>query len=326
MPVEAFGGGRPVLPAGVAACLAILLATVTSVVTSVATAGAAGAVEAVTPPTTSPGSAPLGAPSRGIDWVTTEVRLTYGGLQRYYLVTQPADRTSGHLPVVVALHGRSVTPQFEETRMDFQEVASPGILVYPAGYGESWNAGLCCSVAYTDDVDDVGFLTTVIHQVLRSEADADPERVYLAGYSNGGRMALTLACREPELFAGVAVYAATSSDPCADVRPASLLVMASTGDTSVTIGPGPSRQTLGTFVQPTVTGQAATYRTADGCTTMSSTSTAGSLSETTWSACTTGRQVGLDLYQGGSHAWPAGDATTPSGQAVMWAWFQHLGA
>jgi poly(3-hydroxybutyrate) depolymerase/peptidoglycan/LPS O-acetylase OafA/YrhL len=261
-----------------------------------------------------------------VGWITTDVSLTYDGLARSYLVTAPREEAGTRLPVLMVLHGRSVTSQFEEARTDFLAVTGPAILVYPAGYAESWDAGLCCSVASADHVNDVGFLTTVLRDVLKGRPDAERSQAYLAGYSNGGRMALTMACDEPQLFAAVAVYAATASEPCATVPAKSFLMVASTGDPELTLGPGGKPQMIGSYAQPTVVGQVEEYRSADHCaaTSSSSTKTPG-LTRTGW-RCADGRHVGLDLYQGGSHAWPAGSATTPSGEAVIWSWFAGLGA
>jgi poly(3-hydroxybutyrate) depolymerase/peptidoglycan/LPS O-acetylase OafA/YrhL len=260
-----------------------------------------------------------------VDWVTTNVSLTYDGLARSYLVTAPPEAAGTRLPVLMVLHGRSVTPQFEEDRTDFKTVTGPAILIYPAGYGESWDAGLCCSVAATDHVDDVGFLTTVLQDVMRSRPDAQRSRVYLTGYSNGGRMALTMACDESHLFAAVAVYAATSSEPCATLPSKSFLMVASTGDPELTLGPGGTPQMLGSYAQPTVVGQVEEFRRADRCAVASSSATTPGLTRTGW-RCADGRRVGLDLYQGGSHSWPAGTSTTPSAEAVIWSWFSGLGA
>ena len=41
---------------------------------------------------------------------------------------------------------------------------------------------------------------------------ADPNRIYLSGISNGGVMALRLACDTPELFAAVGVFLASMPD------------------------------------------------------------------------------------------------------------------
>ncbi len=255
------------------------------------------------------------------DWVTTQENVTVGGLARTYLVVRPRLTSSQPLPVLMVLHGRDVTPQFEEHRTGFPGVTGPAILVYPAGYGESWNAGLCCSTAYNDHVDDVAFLTEVLHDVLRDQPDANGKEVYLAGYSNGGRMALTLACDDGQLFAGVSVYGATASEPCPNPRPTSVLVVASTGDPELTIGPGGTPQTASGYQQPTVVGQVADYRATDSCGTTSSSVTTGAVTVTTWE-CADHRKVGLALYQGGSHTWPAGSGTTPSAEAVMWPWLR----
>lgn len=280
-----------------------------------------------TPPAPITSTPTAAAPSTiAVHWVTTEVTLTYGGLARYYLVTRPAALSGQPLPVLMVLHGHSVTPQYEEQRTAFAHVTGAAIMVYPAGYQESWNAGNCCSPAMSAGVDDVGFLRTVLHQVLASQADADPGRVYLAGYSNGGKMALTLACDDPAAFAGVAVYGATAVSACPKRGPASLLEVASTGDGELTIGPGGTPKSAGAFVMPTVQGEAADYRAVDGCTAATTTAGEGSLTAMTWTSCLGGREVAVDLYAGGSHMWPAGGAGTPSAAEAMWTFFESVGA
>jgi polyhydroxybutyrate depolymerase len=258
-------------------------------------------------------------------WVTTTVDMTYDGLPRYYLVTRPGRPTSEALPVVIALHGSGATPAEEETRMDFPSVAGPAVLVYPAGYQLSWNAGVCCQAAQVADINDVGFLTAVVHAVLGTLPAASAAKVYLAGYSNGAKMAYRLACADPGLFQAVAVYGATPVAACPDLPPTSLLEMASTGDPELTIGPGGTPQVDEGFVEPTVVGEADAYRTADACGAAAATSTEGTLTSTTWT-CPGGRTVTLALYAGGTHAWQYGSGATPSGEEVMWQFFLKAGA
>jgi polyhydroxybutyrate depolymerase len=301
----------------------------TAVAALVAVAVVSGSIVTSRPATPAPitSTPTAAAPSTTVvHWVTTEVTLTYGGLARYYLVTRPAALSGQPLPVLMVLHGHSVTPQFEEQRTAFANVAGAVIMVYPAGYQESWNAGNCCTPAMSAGVDDVGFLTDVLHRVLASQPDADPSRVYLAGYSNGGKMALTLACDDPAAFAGVAVYGATAVSACPNRGAVSLLEVASTGDGELTIGPGGTPKSAGAFVTPTVQGEAADYRVADGCTAATTTAGEGRLTATIWTSCVGGREVAVDLYAGGSHMWPAGGAGTPSAAEAMWTFFESVGA
>ncbi|MHB1534059.1 MAG: CE1 family esterase [Acidimicrobiales bacterium] len=269
---------------------------------------------------------PRAVPPAPVTWVTTYHQIMVGGLSRTYLVTRPSATSAIPLPVLMVLHGVNVTPLFEEQRTNFTSVVGAAILVYPAGYQESWNAGNCCAGAQAARVQDAIFLPAVLHQVLAAQPDADARRVYLAGYSNGGKMALLLACDDPGLFAGVGVYGAVGAIACPGPPPASLVEVASTGDPELTIGPGGTPQKLGAFVEPTVTGEVGAYRSADACQEPGTQAVQGVLVSVTWSQCAGGDRVELALYSGGSHTWPAGGNGTPSGEQVIWAFFRSLGA
>ncbi|MGH9093736.1 MAG: hypothetical protein ACRDXE_01105, partial [Acidimicrobiales bacterium] len=93
-----------------------------------------------------PGSmAPLNGVPAG--WSSSVHRFSSNRLARSYLVLRPTAKTPGRLPVVVVLHGRGLTPAGIERMTDLPEVTGPAILVFPAGYGRSWNAGGCCGQA-----------------------------------------------------------------------------------------------------------------------------------------------------------------------------------
>jgi polyhydroxybutyrate depolymerase len=257
-----------------------------------------------------------------VGWVTTKIDLSFDGIARSYLLSRPAHISAARLPVLVELHGCCVTPAEEEQRSGFMAVAGPAILVYPAGIGESWNAGSCCYPAHAKDVDDVGFLTAVVRQV---EDTIDMGPVYLAGYSNGGKMALTMACARPHLFAAVAVYGAVSAAPCAGPPPVSMLEVASTDDPDLAIGPGSTLHSVGGFVQPTLDAQVDAYIAADKCKETETMTSEGTLTSWLWAHCAAGRRVQLSLYTGGGHGWPRGGNGTPSAEQVMWAFFSATG-
>lgn len=58
----------------------------------------------------------------------------------------------------------------------------------------------------SSSVDDVGFIVSLIQKVQR-EFNVDPERIFIAGMSNGGFLSLRVAYEHSDLFAGVVCMA-----------------------------------------------------------------------------------------------------------------------
>jgi poly(3-hydroxybutyrate) depolymerase len=121
--------------------------------------------------------------------------MSFGGATRTWYVHLPASYDgSKAVPLVLALHGVFNTgdqfaPQSEWTPVSDQQgfivVYPNGGLVYnPTSLG--WN-----SYVYDGSApDDTGFLVQLI-STLESEYKIDPDRIYMAGFSNGGGMANT---------------------------------------------------------------------------------------------------------------------------------------
>jgi polyhydroxybutyrate depolymerase len=257
----------------------------------------------------------LAVPAAAAGWITTTVSFTSGGRTRLYLVERPAEPGSASLPVVVELHGCCTTPSFELTRSGFETAARGAILVFPAGYQEVWNAGACCG---DSQADDVSFIAAVVERVLASSPRADPSRVYLVGYSNGGRMAYRVACERPGLFAAVAVFGAVDAFACGHRSPVPILLAAGTDDPELVVTYGFAHVVNG-YAEPTLTQEALSAAVANGCARSTVTSSA-TVSTTTWAACSSGSPVVLMRYLGAAHDWPAGMA------AVMWRFFTGIAA
>lgn len=115
--------------------------------------------------------------------------------------------------------------------------AQEGFLVaYPDGFEGHWNdcRKAASYSARLRDVDDVAFLRALVAR-LAQEYRVDPQRVYVAGYSNGGQMAFRLAAEAPGLPAAIATVAAslptTENDACRPVeRPTAALLINGTRD------------------------------------------------------------------------------------------------
>jgi polyhydroxybutyrate depolymerase len=258
------------------------------------------------------------------NWVTSNQTLTVGGIARRYLVVRPATVSKAALPVVVVLHGRNATPEIEEQRTGFTGIAGPAILVYPAGYQESWNAGACCAGAHDAGVDDVAFINDVVHRVLASQKDAAADRVFLVGFSNGGKMAFRVVCAEPQLFRAVAVVGAVPVSDCAPPPAVPFAEVAIDQDPLLTLTPAQPVKAVNGFPQASIEGEVAALRTANGCSADGRSQVRGTLTTTRFTTCRSGHPVEFDLYHGTAHVWPAGDATTPAAQGVIWDFFRSI--
>jgi polyhydroxybutyrate depolymerase len=255
------------------------------------------------------------------DWVASEHDLTVGGRVRSYRLVRPTAPVAGaSLPLLVVLHGRTMTPAATEEQTGFPSVVGRAIIAYPAGFGASWNAGACCGEAHTEGVDDVGFVTAMVHQVLTTESDASGV-VFLVGYSNGGRLAYRLACEAPGVFTAVAMVEAAPVMNCAKVPSTPLMIVAATDDPFVHIKDTDPPITTDGFQQPSLTKLATTWAEAESCARPTVHRPSPELTITAWAGCTLSSRVALSLYAHGDHAWPAGDGRTASAQRLVWRFF-----
>ena len=136
--------------------------------------------------------------------------LNIDGQEREFYAHIP--RNLQNMPLLVALHGMGGNAAKLRYGLGFNEKADQRgfAVLYPQGLrlpqgARHWNAGLALS-----DVDDVGFLDTLITHILRTE-EIDPHRIYILGISNGGYMAYHMACHSKLEIAGIASVIGTIS-------------------------------------------------------------------------------------------------------------------
>jgi polyhydroxybutyrate depolymerase len=272
-----------------------------------------GATTASAVPVWGPAKLPPPAVAASAGSRTGMVQLSSAGRERTAIVLTP--RTSGRVPLVVVLHGRNTTPAQELVRTGFTDLAANGaaVLAYPAGIGRSWNARTgCCSIAAKQKVDDVAFLQALI-PAIEKHAPVDPSKVYLVGYSNGGRLALTAACALPGI-AGVATYGTAQPARCPTGRPpVPVLIGYGSADPHAAPGHVPDGATTGPVT-------AADWRSVEGCAPTPSTSTVGPATVKEWTSCRGAGRVALVRWDGLTHRWP-GAGVVPAqatGRALMW--------
>jgi polyhydroxybutyrate depolymerase len=241
-------------------------------------------------------------------WESAVHSLEIGGLVRQYVTVAPANVRSS-VPVVVLMHGRNMTPGDMLRASGLAAPVGPAVLVVPAGWDRSWNAGDCCGLAYQHGVDDVRFISRVVTDVLAAYPYADASRVYAVGFSNGGRLAYQLACQLPGTFRGFIAAEAVPVESCPSMEPVDVTIIAQQSDPLLTITSGRPK-TVGGFVEPYVDSSVASMVALDHCDATYTVAQFGSAVEKTWS-CPRGVDVRYVLYPGGGHSWRPASATTP---------------
>ncbi|GGQ29742.1 alpha/beta hydrolase family esterase [Streptomyces mutabilis] len=172
----------------------------------------------------SPDASPsASAPTRagGTASAAPDVRaeLRVDGRTREYLLHRPAS-ADGPRPLVVAFHGRGsdAAELREQSRLEKAAGARGMLVAWPEGIDSGWGAGTRETPQRPDPDLDVRFTEALIEHLVRTE-QADPERVYVAGFSNGGSMALRMAAERPGLLAGAASVAGQLPAGAAAVEP-----------------------------------------------------------------------------------------------------------
>jgi poly(3-hydroxybutyrate) depolymerase len=181
-------------------------------------------------------------------------------------LTVPPAGTAKPYPLVVALH--SLFHDSSEARNEWgldELAADKGFAVaYPDGLGDSWNAGTCCESSAADNIDDVGWLRSLIAHI-GANYPVDLRRVYLVGFSNGGMLAYRYACEHGDEIAGIGVVAASLQvADCEPPAPTTVVSVHGLADMHVPLGGTEWSQSLRTRIR-SARETFAPFRAADRC-------------------------------------------------------------
>jgi polyhydroxybutyrate depolymerase len=236
--------------------------------------------------------------------------LVHAGAGRSYALHVPPG-PSVPRPLFVALHpGGTTVAQFRRiSGLDAAAGAVGAGVAYPGGAEADWNDGRRSSEGSPVlGGDDVGFVLALVDKLVR-EGVADPASVHLVGHSNGGMMAMRLACEAPEKFQSLAAVSASlpASLPCPGAaRPIAALLIRGTADPYVPLRGGRVRgeEQRGSVLSAEAT--LAAFAKRNGCTeqqTKRAASGATPAVVTTFRACTGAPTVAVAL-EGSGHGWP----------------------
>jgi len=208
------------------------------------------------------------------------------------------------VPLVVLLHGFNTSPSQEIGHGNWDEavVRRRFVLAAPESNASSWNAGGCCGLSKSLQIDDVVRLRRLIEEMSR-QPGIDAKRIYLVGDSNGGMMTYRFLCSDAARLAGAASVEGTRVAGCTPNAPIPFLHVAGLADMTVPFEGGQSLAAwvLGVTFAP-VTDSLEQFTEALNCATPSM-NTAGNVTTTRWT-CERGTPVQLVTLAGWGHAWP----------------------
>jgi polyhydroxybutyrate depolymerase len=248
-------------------------------------------------------------------------RLTVDGKERNYLLVQPGGYSPR--PTIVMLHGLNGSGEdvARATGLDRLASQSGWVAVFPdrqlplQGWnffppGKEPSLLIERSRAIGGVPNDVRFIETLVTDLTR-RGISDPKRIYLAGFSNGGFMALRMICTHAEMFAAVGLLVGGMPDlvgnDCNPAKPLPAVMVNSTADASVPYGGG-TVQPIGLFsVWPTER-LVGFFRKLDGCSeeheqSLLANATPNKVEVTNWTTCP-GGSVLLYRVVGGDHGAP----------------------
>ena len=236
------------------------------------------------------------------------------------IVYRPPGHGSAKLPLVVALYGAGGCPQCMEGVTGFESLAQQDgfVVAYPASTtNPPWNSP-----------GDLGYLRSFIDQVIRTDG-VDASRVYLTGFSAGGRAAYQYGCALSDKLAAIAIVSSVMRGyACPMHHPVSELAILGSTEHVALYGNSSGI--------PTAAATAARWRRLDSCPAsitprLSSAGAGGLVSQQMWGPCADGSRVALWVLSGGYHTWPGtSSARYPDSRfdasVAIWQFFSSVQA
>jgi polyhydroxybutyrate depolymerase len=271
--------------------------------------------------------------------------LQSGNRKRTFQVHLPPAITGQKpLPLVLVFHGGGGNGDniARVSEMSAKADKEGFIAVYPDGSGLqsdkllTWNGGFCCGYALDKNIDDTGFIRSLI-EYLEKTYPVDSKRIYATGMSNGGIMSYRLGVTLADKIAAIApISAAMNGSELQPSGPVSVIAFNGLKDEHVPYDGGPSKKAV---VKDAMQGEfkpvsyAISYWVKnDAASPISVREDKGNIIIDTYKGGKNGTEVVLYTLKNGGHAWPGGvkgsvigdDPTNEiSATDIMWEFFKN---
>jgi poly(hydroxyalkanoate) depolymerase family esterase len=208
----------------------------------------------VQPTSHRPRAVPRRAPDARGQFITASYTNEAG--RRSYKFYVPSSFRGQSLPLVVMLHGCTQDPDdfAAGTRMNRVAEEHPCVVLYPA-QAQSANPSKCWNwFKEGDQRRDEGepsIVAGITRRIIASH-NIDSRRVYVAGLSAGGAMAMTMGRTYPDLYAAIGVHSGLAYAVAHDLASAfTVMRQDDVASARLKMGQAP-RQTIGERVIPTI--------------------------------------------------------------------------
>ncbi|RPI13704.1 MAG: polyhydroxybutyrate depolymerase [Ignavibacteriae bacterium] len=230
-----------------------------------------------------------------------------------HLPPQYNERTP--LPMIIIFHGGggNADGALDMTLMREKSDKEGFIALAPNGTGRfenkllTWNTGNCCGYAFENNVDDAGFIRTLI-DTLQQVVNIDAARIYATGISNGGMMSYLVGCKLPDKIAAIAPVAGAMNFDCTSSNPLSVIIFHGTGDEHVLYYGGESPKQIGKNkrIDKPVSYAVNFWVKNNGCDTIPVKEEMSNIIKETYSHGKNNTDVTLYTIKNGTHSWPGG--------------------
>lgn len=230
--------------------------------------------------------------------------LVTSDVERSYLLYVPPGYDGRPVPLVLNFHGSFLVPEDQVEASGFEAIADRAgfAVAFPAGaYANgttqrSWNADL------EDGVDDVQFVRDIIDDVARS-LNIDRSRIYVTGFSGGGRITSRLACELSDVLAAAAPVAGLQYYvDCTPAQPIPILAIHGNADR---FNHYELREDSPAYWHVGVETAIEKWRAANGCGSRANvTEFADDVELRAWTDCRGNSEVAFYVVEGGGHVWP----------------------
>lgn len=278
--------------------------------------------------------------------------IRHDGLIRTYMAHVPPEYDGSRpVPLLFAFHGGGGDMEYM-SRDEYYGLVTKSdmegfIIVFPNGYSNfqsgklaTWNAGACCGNARDKNIDDVGFVRAIVTHLTR-QVNADRNRIFSTGMSNGALMSYRLACEMSDVFRAIAPVAGTDNTlKCQPQKPVSVLHIHAKDDTHVLFEGGAGTDSFKDITKVTqftsVAESISRWVKFNRCNPAPQRvlNKSGAYCDL-YAGCDQGAQVKLCVTETGGHSWPGGSKPggvrkkSPTSKAIsandqMWSFFEGL--